>query len=212
MCKFFILIFLAINIPLFNSQCFSSYELNVDYKGDDLFPDPLFLNTADSCCSLCYNYTSCRAWTFVPDVQACWLKSSSFLLRLISNGRLSGIKPNFSTTTIQVFTTLTSTLSSQSTPTTTIQTPTTTLTTPTTTTPKSYGCFIENGINYYGNDLSGSYVTSASECCNLCGLTTSCVVWSYLVDLKFCYLKNALPSLESRLNYTGIISGIVTLR
>jgi hypothetical protein len=216
------------------AQCFTSYELNVDYKGDDLFAQPFFLSSVDSCCVLCYNYTNCRAWTFVPDVQACWLKSSTILLRLLSNGRLSGRKPDFITST--PFTSISTSSPSLTTPTTTISTTTpttttsTTTTTPTTTTTtsttpastslstlttlttsKGYGCFIEYGINYFGNDFSQSFVASASDCCNMCGQTATCVVWSFINDAKYCFLKNALPAINMRQNYTGIISGILTL-
>ena len=216
------------------TQCFTSYELNVDYKSDDLFGQPFFLSSVDSCCLLCYNYTNCRAWTFVPDVQACWLKSSSILLRLLSNGRLSGRKPDFVSTTSPFTSISTSSSSSPTTPTTTSSTttPTTTTTSTTTlsttsssstttsttstfpstlTTSKSYGCFIEYNINYFGNDFSQSFVGSTSDCCNLCGQTATCVVWSFINDSKYCFLKNALPAINLRQNYTGIISGILTL-
>ncbi len=79
-------------------------------------------------------------------------------------------------------------------------------------TTKGYGCFVENYINYLGNDFYSTYVASPSECCNLCGVTPTCVVWSYLTDYKFCYLKNKVPMLSDRQNYTTIISGVVTLR
>lgn len=224
---------LLINIPLCKGQCYVSYDLNVDYKGDDLFSQPVFVDSVDSCCLLCSNYTNCLAWTYVPDNKACWLKSS-FFLKLLSNGRLSGIKPSINSTTNTTTTSSSTTLNTtvQTPPTTTTKTstsipiPTTSTTTLNTTaststtitttivTPitKQYGCFIEYNINYFGNDLVGSYVTSPSDCCNLCGQTTSCLVWSYTTDTKFCFLKNTLPSFSSRSNYTGILSGIVTLR
>jgi hypothetical protein len=85
-------------------------------------------------------------------------------------------------------------------------------TVPTASTTKGYGCYVENNINYYGSDFFSTFIDSASECCNLCGRTASCVVWSYLTVEKFCYLKNAVPSLANRGNYTNIISGVVTLR
>jgi len=80
------------------------------------------------------------------------------------------------------------------------------------TTTKGYGCYVENGINYFGSDFFSTFVNSPDDCCNLCGRTPSCLVWSYLVAEKFCYLKNQVPSLANRQNYTSIISGVVTLR
>ena len=56
-------------------------------------------------------------------------------------------------------------------------------------TTKTYGCFIENNVNYYGFDFFAKYVSSSSECCNLCGQTATCVVWAFLTDVKYCYLK-----------------------
>lgn len=79
-------------------------------------------------------------------------------------------------------------------------------------TTKGYGCYVENNINYFGSDFFSTFIDNASECCNLCGRTASCLVWSFLTVEKFCYLKNAVPSLANRQNYTNIISGVVTLR
>ena len=74
------------------------------------------------------------------------------------------------------------------------------------------GCFIESDINYVGDDFFSTYVNDSSECCNLCGSMPACLVWSYLSQFKFCYLKNNIPTVNSRQNYTGMISGIVSLR
>ena len=82
------------------------------------------------------------------------------------------------------------------------------------TTPKKYGCFVENDINYAGNDIPGAaqFVAGMSDCCNLCGATTGCVVWAYWSTYKFCYLKNALPSITQRQPFPTMFSGIITLR
>lgn len=209
------LLILNIKLCLSQSQCTTTYELNVDYKGEDLYAQPMFLTSAEACCSQCSNYTSCGAWTYVPDVQACWLKSYTYILRLISNGRLSGTKPGYysSSSTSAITTTLLTPITFDSvTPPTTfgpVTPPTTTMSPVLSATSsvesKNYGCFIENDINYFGNDLNGTFVKSTADCCNLCGQTASCVVWSFLIDIKYCYLKNSLPSIELRLNYSGCI-------
>lgn len=78
-------------LVLAKCQCPISYELNVDFKGNDLFPYPIFVPTVDLCCNGCSNYPTCMAWTYVPGNQACWLKNSSVVQRTISNGRKKSI-------------------------------------------------------------------------------------------------------------------------
>jgi hypothetical protein len=73
------------------------------------------------------------------------------------------------------------------------------------------GCFIENNVNYPGNDLatSAGNVLTAFDCCNLCGNDPLCQSWAYMVSASYCFLKNGLPSATNRQPYTGIISGVV---
>lgn len=73
------------------------------------------------------------------------------------------------------------------------------------------GCFIENNVNYPGNDLSTSAgnVLTAFDCCNLCGNDPNCASWAYLISSSYCFLKSSLPSSSNRQPYTGIISGVV---
>ncbi len=52
-------------------------------------------------------------------------------------------------------------------------------------------------------------INNPSDCCNICGRTVSCVAWSYLNDYRYCYLKNAMPSLNRRINYTNSYSGVM---
>ncbi len=75
---------------------------------------------------------------------------------------------------------------------------------------KVYKCNEEKGIIYFGSDFATQYVDSASECCNLCGRTDKCVLWTFLVVEKFWFLKNAVPPLDQRYKYTDLISGVVS--
>jgi len=55
--------------------------------------------------------------------------------------------------------------------------------------PTSLGCF-EYDVNYHRNDVrSESGVTSAETCQSLCQSESSCLYFTYLGDLKICYLK-----------------------
>ncbi len=70
-----------------NCQCSPSFELNVDFKENDLLPTPLFTGDVDLCCAACRSHTLCQAWTYVPTSQACWLKNTTNITRTISSGR-----------------------------------------------------------------------------------------------------------------------------
>jgi hypothetical protein len=95
---------------------------------------------------------------------------------------------------------------------TTPATVTTTATTAAALTTRSFGCFIENDINYPGNDLSSQFVNSIGDCCNLCGATAGCQAWVYWADFKFCYLKSSLPVLSQRQAFTNMFAGIIALQ
>jgi len=100
---------------------------------------------------------------------------------------------------------------------TTTETPTITATATTTTstisaTTKSYGCFIESDFNYIGNDIGSLIVPNVGECCNACGTSLNCVVFSYSILNGTCSLKNDIPSIDQRVPATLVFSGIVTLK
>jgi len=67
------LILLCYVIPsTMSQQC--SYLQGIDIFGNDLLLQ--FANTIDQCCNACLNNVNCQAWTYVPDTQACWIKSA----------------------------------------------------------------------------------------------------------------------------------------
>ncbi len=135
--RFLLVAVLLINLSSLikaQSTCSSSYELNVDFKGNDLLSYPLFVSSVELCCSGCSNFPACMAWTYVPGNQACWLKNSTQVTRTISSGRLSGVIPrSVPGTTISMSTPTTTFSTAQVTPTTTFSTaqvtPTTTFST-----------------------------------------------------------------------------------
>ncbi len=58
----------------------SRYLPNIDYCGNDLPGSPYQVTTADQCCALCQQTSTCQAWTFVcnqfnPACSQCYLKS-----------------------------------------------------------------------------------------------------------------------------------------
>lgn len=119
---------------------------------------------------MCAAVPSCTAFTFIQTSQACWLKYSQGI-SYNSIGRISGVVTSRNTIITNTPLTTTSSVTMNS------------------FTTRTYGCFIENNINYYGNDFFATYVNSASDCCNLCGQTATCVVWAFLTNVKYCYLK-----------------------
>lgn len=82
----------------------------------------------------------------------------------------------------------------------------------TTTTTTLPSCAVESGYVYHNNDISQpiTNIASFSDCCARCGQTAGCVAWSYLMDYKYCYLKNALPALSNRQAYTNSFSGTIS--
>ncbi len=63
-----------------------SYEINIDYLGQDLTSIPNYLDNSDLCCKSCLLNEHCQLWTYVSRTRACWLKSSSGSLRITSFG------------------------------------------------------------------------------------------------------------------------------
>lgn len=164
-------------------------ETNIDYNGNDI--QVLTANSSGDCCTYCYINPSCQSFTYVTATKYCWLKNANAANRISSTGRVSGVlnrtaivNPIAATTTLA----------------------------PTTVTNQTVGCFIEVDVNYIGSDFFSTFVANSSECCTLCGNTATCVVWSFLTNASYCYLKNQLPTIEGRYNYTGMISGAVVLR
>ena len=84
---FLVLGLFMVQFELNKCQCPFSFELNVDFKGNDLLEFPLFVNTVQLCCNACNQYSNCMAYTYVPGNNACWLKNSTDLQRSISTGR-----------------------------------------------------------------------------------------------------------------------------
>lgn len=164
-------------------------ETNIDYKGNDI--QVLTANSSVDCCTYCYINPSCQSYTYVTSTQYCWLKNANAANRISSTGKVSGV---LSRTAIV----------NPVTPTTTIA--------PATAANTTVGCFVETDINYIGSDFFSTFVANSSECCTLCGNTDTCVVWSFLTNASFCYLKNQLPTITGRYNYTGMVSGAVVLR
>lgn len=54
-----------------SQQC--TYSQGIDLFGNDLYLT--YSNTIAQCCTACTNDANCQAWTYVPDTQACWIKS-----------------------------------------------------------------------------------------------------------------------------------------
>jgi hypothetical protein len=65
-------------------QCFA--EIDIDYNGNDLSTQPLYVNSLDLCCAACAQNVNCQAWTYLPLTRACWLKRQIGALRLNSPG------------------------------------------------------------------------------------------------------------------------------
>lgn len=197
-----ILIFvgLAALVSMINAQC-GVIENNIDYNGNDI--TFVFTASITDCCTQCSARTDCRAITYVAVTQLCWLKSVAGGNRIESTGRQSSIINGVVNPIVPIVNTPQ--------PVITIAPIVNPIVNPVTQT--AYGCYVENGINYPGFDMASStVVASPSECCNLCGRTPTCLVWSYLTTANFCFLKNQVPSLANRTNYSSIISGVVTLR
>lgn len=72
-------------IVIANCQC--PYEQDVDYFGNDLYPNQfIYYSTQDLCCAACQTNANCQAWTYLPSTQACWLKRQIGSLRVSSPG------------------------------------------------------------------------------------------------------------------------------
>ena len=61
---------------LYESQC-SAYriESNMDYVGGDLLNEAATARDQNGCCAACERATRCNAFTYVVEMQACWLKT-----------------------------------------------------------------------------------------------------------------------------------------
>jgi hypothetical protein len=70
-------VFLVVAL-IFFMNCSISYgqqcnnEVNIDYFGNDI--QYTIVSSPELCCSLCYANQSCNAWTYVTNIQVCWLK------------------------------------------------------------------------------------------------------------------------------------------
>ena len=71
--KSLVLLVIATFIAKINSQS-CSYEVDVDYFGNDLSTNFIYYPTQDLCCAACTANSQCQAWTYVPSTTACWLK------------------------------------------------------------------------------------------------------------------------------------------
>lgn len=69
----FQLIFVCYVIPsaVMSQQC--SYQQGIDIFGNDLYVK--YSSTIEQCCNACFIDANCKAWTYVPVTQACWIKS-----------------------------------------------------------------------------------------------------------------------------------------
>lgn len=80
-----------------------------------------------------------------------------------------------------------------------------------TTTTTGGSCNIESEYVYQNNDMGQPLLLPVGSnqftCCTQCSQTTGCVAWSYLTVYRYCYLKNALPTLANRLPYAQSFSG-----
>jgi hypothetical protein len=73
----------------------------------------------------------------------------------------------------------------------------------------SFCTFIENGIDYFGNDVGYVFfynTASVEDCCISCRLFTGCKYFTYVPDTKDCYLKS---SNDGSRPYDSAVSGSV---
>jgi len=74
--------------------------------------------------------------------------------------------------------------------------------------PTQTSCSIQNGVDYYGNDISNKPVDSTSSCCDYCSSVPNCAVWTYAYGV--CYAKTTTGS-DVRSN-AALVSGQVQNR
>jgi hypothetical protein len=75
----------------------------------------------------------------------------------------------------------------------------------------SFCSFIENDVDYFGNDIGYVYfynTASVEDCCISCRLYTGCKYFTYLPDTKDCWLKSSDAGWRS---YDGAVAGSVNL-
>ena len=75
---------------------------------------------------------------------------------------------------------------------------------------EAYFCSAEIDTEFIGvQSFAASSLPSSELCCDLCANTHFCKCWSYVVSIKYCYLKKSI--LFKRANNTNVISGILEL-
>ncbi len=73
-------------------------------------------------------------------------------------------------------------------------------------------CTIDLGYNYPQGDIAYMSNVTALDCCNSCGANPSCYGFSYMTDVKFCFLKGNSFQFGKREAYSSIISGFISVR
>lgn len=63
------------------------------------------------------------------------------------------------------------------------------------------GCAIQNGVDYYGNDLSHARARSAELCCGICQSTAGCKAFTWTgYEGGTCWLKSGVGSITANPN------------
>eukprot|EP00479_Gromia_sphaerica_P003467 TRINITY_DN14045_c0_g1_i1.p1 TRINITY_DN14045_c0_g1~~TRINITY_DN14045_c0_g1_i1.p1 ORF type:complete len:111 (+),score=10.35 TRINITY_DN14045_c0_g1_i1:26-334(+) len=52
-------------------------RINTDYFGFDIVSEPIIVFDFESCCAECNDILECLFWTYVTNMNECWLKNSS---------------------------------------------------------------------------------------------------------------------------------------
>jgi hypothetical protein len=64
---------------------------------------------------------------------------------------------------------------------------------------------IESNIDYFGNDISFTIVTSVALCCTKCASQPGCTSFTFVNSNNICWLKNTTTANVKRLNTAGRI-------
>lgn len=144
----------------------------------------------DDCCQKCTADSTCYSYSYDVYKGRCY-KVGQSSVTVASSRYTSGIVRT-SASTINPATII-------------LTVPATTTVAPVT---QTIGCFVENNINYIGNDTLSVLHNSFSDCCNRCGATAGCAAWTWNFLTKVCTLKNAVPAQASRVPLTYMYAGI----
>lgn len=158
-------------------------ETGYVYRNNDISQPITNIASFSDCCARCSQTAGCVAWSYLMDYKYCYLKNA-----LPTVGNRQSYTNSFS-----------GTLSTGTVPTSTVA-------------PVVSGsCTYESNVVYQNNDISQPVTlavgSTQASCCDRCGQTAGCVAWSYLIDYRLCYLKNAAHSAANRVNYQNSYSG-----